>query len=143
MGVQASCGWPFIEENHFIFHMLPYNFFICAGPIVFWTATFQILAKSLFTRMCHWQKGIHFFFGFQLRNRAKNLLFSLQQGFISGTELINFCSESQIIHRLVQLQNFAPYSIKVYFLSGTWYLFFCSLSSFVQEKCFMHTSLCL
>ena len=28
MGVQASCGWPLIKENHFIFHMLPYKLFI-------------------------------------------------------------------------------------------------------------------
>ena len=28
MGVQASCGWPLIEESSFVFHMLPYEFFI-------------------------------------------------------------------------------------------------------------------
>ena len=28
MSVQASCGWALIEENHFVFHMLPYEFFI-------------------------------------------------------------------------------------------------------------------
>ena len=50
MGVQASCGRPFIVENRFVFIiMLPYEFFICLSRpcSVFWTATFQILAKSL------------------------------------------------------------------------------------------------
>ena len=28
MGIQASCGWPLIEENRFILHMLLYEFFI-------------------------------------------------------------------------------------------------------------------
>ena len=27
MGIQASCGPPFIKDNHFVFHMLPYKFF--------------------------------------------------------------------------------------------------------------------
>lgn len=32
MGLQVSCGWPFIKENHFIFHIFPYELFIWADP---------------------------------------------------------------------------------------------------------------
>ena len=48
MGIQVSCGRSLIEENHFIFHMLPYEFFIGAGPMAYFgRPLFKILAKSL------------------------------------------------------------------------------------------------
>ena len=49
MGVQGSCGQPLIEENHFIFHMLPYEFFIWAGPIAYFG---WLLFKSWLKACC-------------------------------------------------------------------------------------------
>ena len=47
MGVQPSYARPLIEENHFIFHMLPYKFFIWAGPIAhFGRPLFKSLLKA-------------------------------------------------------------------------------------------------
>ena len=44
MGTQASYGRPLIEENHLFFISCLMNF---SFDGVFWTVTFQILAKSL------------------------------------------------------------------------------------------------
>ena len=50
--IQASCAWPFLEGNHFIFHMLSYKLIAWASSTAHFvqSATFQILDKSLWVR---------------------------------------------------------------------------------------------
>lgn len=106
--------------------------------------SFQISQNWLYMgfRRCSTGNRVYIIFLCNSGTGQKNSLFSLEQGFISGAELINFPPESQIIH-------FDPYfhkGVHIFFLLFlVWNmvnLSFCSLSSFVKDKRFSYIPIC-